>query len=259
MRKSAYFSDLAFAFFASFLPALCFLRFQTLPLLWATLVSVLFSIGVCLVVGAFFRKKYTKQRLKLAERREAEMLELHLALLTKEQQTDFFLERLPCLLDGFETMNDPPKKVKYAGHVLIECEKQVVHCRFAAAPLSADAALPILSYPTEKESVLVCNALDQNAKNLVAKFPLKVIEGQEVYLRLKEKEALPKHYRSEAAFEKKKKRRFQLWLQKRNANPFLAGGALTLVSSLVSPFPYYYLIMGVSMVFLSAIVRIFGK
>ncbi len=259
MRKSAYFSDLAFAFFASFLPTLCFLRFRKLPLLWATLVAVLLAVGVCLIVGAFFRKKYTKQRLKLVERRQAEMLELHLALLTQPQQTDFFLERLPCLLDDLETMNEPLKKVKHAGHVLIECEKYVTYCRFSAAPLSADAALPILSYPTEKESILVCNTLDQSAKNLVAKFPVKVIEGQEVYLRLKEREALPKHYRSEAAFEKKKKRRLQLWLQKRNANPFLAGGALTLVSSLFSPFPYYYLMMGVSMVFLSAIVRIFGK
>lgn len=255
MKKSAYLSDLAFAFAATFLPALCYLRFRNVPLGWATLVAVLLAIGVCIAVGSLFQKKYHKETLKARERREAEMLTLDLALLSPKDACAWVLERWNDLLE-----NEPvgASLVKYRGVWLIVGESHVAGCRFSGAPIQAESLLGLLAYPTEKECVMLCSDLDPSAKELAERFSLRTMRGEELYLRLKKSNRLPATYKSAVAFDKKKKRRGQLWFQKRNAKPFLTGGALTLISSLFSPFPYYYLVMGIALVSLSAVLRFWG-
>lgn len=254
MRKSAYFSDLAFVFTAVFLPALCFLRYRALPLGAALAASLLLAVGVCLPVAFLFQKKYNRKRLKNREQREAEKLILHLALLSQPEQAEFFLENLHCFF------NDEKREIVFKnGYAFIQTDQKLAFPCFRASALTADETLPLLSYPTEKEIYLFCNELDGKAEGFLAKFPLITFDGRETYLRLNAANCLPERYKSEAAFQKKKGRRLQLWFKKQNAKPFFSGGAFLLISSLFSPFPYYYLICGILLVATSVFVKAFGK
>ena len=254
MKKSAYFSDVAFAFTASFLPAICYLRYRGIPLAAAFFISLLFALGISLLTRLFLRRRYDEKQLKTYERKQAEMLAMHLAMLSQREQSLFCLERAQTLLD--EKQGELQRK---DGRFFIKTETRVAYCHFSLSPLTADQLLPILTYPTQLDTLLLCSGLTAEAKSLSARFSLRAIAVEEVYLRLKDAEQLPAEYKSAAAFTKKKKRRIQLWFQKSNAKPFLTGGSLVLVSSLFSPFPFYYLVMGCALILTSALVRIFGK
>ncbi len=252
MRKSAYFSDLAFAFCAAFLPALCFLRFKRIPLPWAIAVSILFGVGVALAVAARMKKRYAARALKANEQRETEKFALHLALLSPNEQAAFFAERADVVL------GEPCTVAASREWEFLETPSQVGYCRFRAAPLSADDALPILTRFTDKTPLLLCNALTDDGKSLLNRFGIRIITVEEIYLKLKDAELLPTQYKSEAAFAKRKKRIFSRFT-KRNARPFFTGGALLLLSSLFSPFPYYYLVFGVGLMAVAAVIRIAGR
>lgn len=268
MKKSAYFSDIAFAFTLTFLPTLCYLRYRKLGLGASFAVAALFGIAVCLLVAALMQKRYVKRKLKAAEQREAEMLRLHLALLSQKDQSEFFLERINSLFSSVDNIAgdgnkqetcDKPKLVTWDGKWFIQTPSSVYYCCFSASAVSANEALPLLSYPTEKEIMLLCGEVSTDAEAFFARFSLRFSTVNELYLKLKQAELLPQTYKSAAAFEKKKKRRFQLWFQKRNARPFLTGGTMVLVTSLFTPFPYYYLVTGCVMLLTAALVRLLGK
>lgn len=268
MKKSAYFSDVAFAFTLTFLPTLCYLRYRKLGLGISFVIAALLGIAVCLIVAALMQKRYTKRKLQATEQREAEMLRLHLALLSQKEQSEFFLERINSLFSSVDNVAeggnkqencDEERLVVRDGKWFIETASTVYYCFFSASAISANEALPLLSYPTEKETVLLCGDVSTDAEGFFARFSLRFLTMGELYLKLKQAELLPQTYKSAAAFEKKKKRRFQLWFQKRNARPFFTGGALVLITSLFTPFPYYYLVMGCAMLLTAALVRLLGK
>ncbi len=254
MKKLAYFSDVAFAFTAAFLPSLCYLRYRQVPLLWSALVSLLFGVGASMLTWSHLKKKHATATLKASEKRQMEQLSLHLVLLSQKEKTDFFIENAPTLI-GEEMQG---RKLS-SGKLFFDTKSQVVYCHFTLSPLTADDLTPLLSLDDTRAPVLLCNELDKTAEKLSAALSIKVLTLTEIYLKLKKSERLPKRYKGEEAFAKKKKRRFSLWIQKSNAKPFLTGGALLLLSSLFSPFPYYYLVVGFAMVMASAAVRIFGK
>ena len=380
MRKSAYFSDLIFAFCAASLPALCFLRFYRIPLFWAILAALLFGIGITLIVAQGMRKRFSSRALKASEMREREMLSLHLAMLSEREQTAFFAERAETVLgepitekskfeilslryaslqndsvrldfamgqgeerkqevgsgerltreqgatsgrgkeneqeatsgrgaeneqgatsgrgkeieqeatsgrgaeneqgatSGRETENEQGAtsgrgteneqgatsgqemagRLDFSGGRFLETATMVAYCRFRATALSADDTLPILTHPTDKTPLLLCNALNDEAKNLVSRFGLRFIGIDEIYAKLKKAELLPDKYRSEPAFTKRKTRIFS-GFSKKNARPFFTGGAMVLVASLYSPFPYYYLVFGIALTAISVLVKMFAR
>ncbi len=254
MKKLAYFSDLAFAFTAAFLPCLCYLRYRQVPLLWSAIVSLLFGVGVSMLTWSYLKKKHAVTVWKADEKRQMEQLTLHLTLLSPKEKYEFLAENAPVLIGEELNEKEPslPQPFFYT-------DSQVVDCRFTLSPLTADELSPLLSLGENRALVLLCNQLDKTAERLSAALSMKVLTLPTIYLKLKENERLPERYKGEEAFQKKKKRRFSLWMQKSNAKPFLTGGALLLLSSLFSPFPYYYLVVGFAMVATSAAVRIFGK
>lgn len=304
MKKSAYFSDLAFAFCAAFLPALCFLRFEKIPLFWAAAVAALFGAGISLAVSALIKKRCAAKALKAKDQRETEKFALHLALLSPAEQTAFFAERVEAVLgepmlvekekqaNGDEPLKREGKPLPYDGNVamgedgrplsedgrpvvapteggavvrdmnkerrFLETKTQAAYCRFKAAPLSADDTLPIVALSTEKIPVLLCNALNEDGKNLVSRFGIRILTVGEIFVKLKESELLPTKYKSEAAFAKRKIRIFS-GFTKQNARPFFTGGALILISSLFSPFPYYYLVFGIGLMTVAAVIRIAAR
>ena len=253
MKKFAYFSDLAFAFTAAFLPTLCLLRYRDIPILSAIFLSVAVGILVCLPISFFFQKNYRRKRLKNHEKEEAEKLLLHLAMLSQEEQANFFLERLQIFT------NEPGETRGEAGSFLIETDSCMLFPRFQAAPIGADDAMPLFNLNSTKKPILLCNKLSADANDFLKRFSIERVEGAEIYLRLKSNESLPNEYKSERAFEKKKKQRWAIFIKKENAKRFLTGGGLLLLSSFLSPFPYYYLVTGVALVGVSALVKVFGK
>ena len=86
---------------------------------------------------------------------------------------------------------------------------------------------------------------------------IQFIKGNDVYRMLKKGSALPEHYLGEDALPKKKKKR-ELWFAKSNSRRFLFGGTLILLTSLITPFPYYYLLSGSLLIISAVFVRIFG-
>lgn len=254
MKKLACFSDVAFAFTAAFLPSLCYLRYRQAPLFWSAIVSLLFGVGVSMLTWSYLKKKYATATLKASEKRQMERLSLHLALLTPKEKTDFIMENANTLV-GEEIEG---RKLS-SGKPFFYTDNQIVYCHFTLSALTADELTPLLSLGDNRAPVLLCNELDKTAEKLCSALSVKVLTLPTIYRKLKENERLPERYKGEEAFQKKKKRRFSLWIQKSNAKPFLTGGALLLLSSLISPFPYYYLVVGFAMVATSAAVRIFGK
>ena len=254
MKKLACFSDVAFAFTVAFLPSLCYLRYRQVPLFWSTIVSLLFGAGVSMLTWSYLKKKYATALWKAEEKRRLERLQLHLALLSPKEQSDFLTEYAPTLV-GEEIEG----RRLSSGKPFFYTDTQVVACLFTLSPLTADELRPLLSLGNNRTLVLLCNELDKTAEKLCSALSVKVLTLPTIYLKLKENDRLPERYKGEEAFAKKKKRRFSLWIQKSNAKPFLTGGALLLLSSLFSPFPYYYLVVGFAMIMASAALRVFGK
>lgn len=280
MRKSAYISDLAFAFCAASLPALCFLRFKRIPLAWAIALALLFGAGITLIVATGMRKRYSARTMKAKDKRETEKLSLHLAMLSHSEQTAFFAERAETILgepifntsvlntSALNTSADTTcqkenplpcdKKNSFDSPSFLETETMVGYCRFRAAPLTADDVLPILTLATEKRPVLLCNALTDESKSLLLRFGIHFVPVEEIFMKLKSAEELPEVYRSEPAFAKRKTRIFS-GFTKKNARPFFTGGTLILISSLFSPFPYYYLVFGCALVIVAATLRVIAR
>ncbi len=254
MKKSAYFSDLIFSFTVAFLPVLCYLRFRGVELWLSTLLSALLGICICGLVGLWMQKKYRGKKLKAQEKRRAEMLALHLALLSEREQAEFFAERAEAFTEA-----ENVRIRRLDGKHFVVTDKAVLFPLFLVSPITSNHVLPLLAQPTEKECVLLCPSLESDCERFLSGFTIRTFTAEEIYLRLKEGNALPAQYKSEKAFAKKKKRGFALWLQKKNARPFLTSGALLLISSLFSPFPYYYLLMGIFLTVTSMVIRIFGK
>ena len=129
-----------------------------------------------------------------------------------------------------------------------------LHLKFT--PVTADEVASAARWKTGKQKVLVCNLIDEYALALGEKLGLQFCLGEDIYQATKTANALPSEFLGDV--EKTPRRRFRLWLSKRNAKGFFTGGLLLLLSSLFSPFPYYYLVFGGGLFLLAFFVKIFG-
>lgn len=168
---------------------------------------------------------------------------LHLALLSDEQKTRLFIELL---------------SAKRFGKLKVYTPERFYSLRFSLAPVTADEALAYSRLKTGKPKTILCSKIEENAYKLCQKLGIQVQAGDEVYALFKEKNALPSSYLGEESTEKKYGRRVRLWFSRANAKGFLVCAALLLLTALISPFPYYYLVFGSLLLLTSVVVRIFG-
>lgn len=250
MKKSAYYSDLFFAFFTTAVFLLCLLRYLRFPLFAAFLVAFLGGAAVALFLSFLWKRKKERLFLRKKEELEAEKLALHLALLSTEELKSFLRPRLSLLLDGAQ-----PYAVN--GICFARTEKEVCSFCFSPTPLAADGVLPLLSQNGESY-LLFCNSLSPEGEKFCSRFAVKVKTVNEIYSLLKENGALPLVYKSERAFTQKKKRSFKMRFAKANASRFFVGGSMLLLTSLIVPFPYYYLVSGSILLCAATLIRIFG-
>ena len=250
MKKSAFISDLIFAFCAAFLICVCLLRYLTVPLILSALIALLFAVLTVLLLGAYWKKKRNAFLLKKSEEREKEKLLLHLAFLTDSAQSKLFFNAFAQTEES-----SPAPLLKKNG--LIQTPAQTVLARFRFGALRADEVSPLIRAESE-EKILYCGDLTKDAEDLLKRLGVVVKKGEESYLFLKERNALPRQYRGEESFTQRKKRRAGLWFSKNNSRRFLGGGCLLLITSFITPFPYYYLVIGGGLLLAAIFVRVFG-
>ena len=262
MKKTAFISDLLFSFFLVFAFVTCLFRYLGFALWLSALFAAVAGVAVTFFVWANLSKKRKLFFLKKAEEKEKDLLLFHLAALPFPKQTAIFKKALQ--LD--ETASNGEK----------------TYAKFLFEPLSANDLAEFIRREvlradaprakresrnkdanTESDNkapfTVYCNAADESAVKLCERFHIKLCSGEESYLLLKSKNALPKEYLGATDFAKRENRRFSVYFQKKNSRRFLVGGVLILCTSLLTPFPYYYLISGGLLLLVAALVRIFGK
>lgn len=247
MKKSAFISDLTFAFFTVFVFFVCILRYYRLPLPLAVAIGLVAGVLTALVLWRVWSKKRKTFLLKKSEEAEKEKLLLHLAFLSDGAQAEFFGRSV--LKEGGVLRADG----------LIEKEDELILPKFRFDKLCADDGAALLRADDEKKKTLFTGGLSEEAERLFKKLGVRICAGEETYLFLKEREALPSRYLGVSENVTKKKGRFSLWFSKSNSRAFFTGGCLLLLTSLITPFPYYYLAFGCILLTVAVLVRIFGR
>lgn len=255
MKRSAFVSDVAFAFVIVALPALCYLRFLRLPLSVAAICAILLGGAAAVFVYGRLKRKECRVRLRAKDRLEAEKLAVHLALLSGEERAKFFTERFSYL---FEDEENGCNAVRRRGVYFLEGSQVTALCHFQLTPLCSDDALPLLCEQTEGVFAILCNGLAQDAEEFLRRFDVRVVTIEEIYAALKQQNALPKTYLGERAFEQKRKRKSAIYFARSNSKRCLIGGAMLLLSSLLVPFPLYYLIFGGILLVSALLLRLYG-
>ena len=92
MKKSAFISDIVFAFLVIFLPAVCLFRYWRFPLAAAAALAALTGAFASLLTYFFLRWKREKLCLKKQDEETRDKLLLHLALQGKEENVKYFAE-----------------------------------------------------------------------------------------------------------------------------------------------------------------------
>ena len=248
MKRSAFISDIIFAFFAAFLFTLCLFRYLGLVLLSAILFAFVCGVLTAASVGSFLKSKRRTFFLKKSDEAQKEKFLLHLALLSDEGKTQFFLERL----------SSEQLPAKRFGRLRIYTTEAFYALRFSFIPVNSDDILRFSRLKTGKQKILLCTKIEETAYTLAEKLEIKILTGDEVYALLKEKNALPEMYLGEETAKSKRKRHFRLWFSRANAKRFLIAAILLLITALLSPFPYYYIVSGGVLLLSSLCIRIFG-
>ncbi len=248
MKRSAFISDVIFAFFTAFLFTVCIFRYAGVSLVSALLLSVLCGFLTAGGIGAFLQSRRRTVFLKKSDEAEKEKFLLHLAMLSDEGKTKFFLERL----------STPDFPIRRFGKLRLCSDEAFYLLRFNLAPVSSDELLVFSRLKTKKEKILLCSKIEESAYVLAQRLGIAVKTGEQVYALLKEKNALPNNYLSEESGENKRKRKLRLWFSRANAKRFLVAAALLAVTAFLSPFSYYYFVCGTILLLSAIFIRIFG-
>lgn len=243
MKRTAYLSDILFSYLLSALFSLCFFRYLRLSLLLSLLLALVVGALVALCVRALLLTKRRTLFLKKTEEEEKRKLLFHLALLSDREKTEFF----KTVLEGDS----------YVGRLRLALPTEFYFLHFKLSPVTADDVASYARLKTNKRKILLCSALSSEAADLCARFQIEVLDGEGVYRLVRERNALPAVYLGEENEEKKRKP-LRLWFSKGNAKRFLLSGGLVLLSSFLTPFPFYYLLFGSLLLVAALFVRLFG-
>ena len=248
MKRSAFISDVIFSMFVAFLLTLLIFRCAKISLTLSMPLSILCGVLTAASFGAYLQSRRRTVFLKKSDEAQKEKLLFHLATLSDEAKTRFFLERL-----SSETM--PAKRF---GRLRVYTDTAFYLLCFSIAPVSSDELLRFSRLKTGKEKIVLCAKIEESAYVIAERLGISVRTGEQVYAMLKSQDALPKDYPSGESKDRQRKRRLKLWFSRANAKRFLVAASLLAVSALISPFPYYYFIISALLLATAILVRIFG-
>lgn len=248
MKKSAFISDVLFTTFLTALFTLCLFRYLKIGFWLAVSLSLVCGILSGASAFAYLQSKRKSLYLKRSDEAQKEKFLLHLALLSDEQKRKYFTPLLA----------EEDKPIHSFGKRCLINEDTFWKLQFTLSPVNADAIAAFSRIRSLKKKVVLCSKIDEDAFLLCRRLAIEVKTGDDVYRFVKAKNGLPEKFLGEENADKKTKRRFRLWFAKNNSRRFLVGGALVLVTSLITPFPYYYLILGSLLLLAALFIRVFG-
>ncbi|MBQ8322697.1 MAG: hypothetical protein IJX91_01890 [Clostridia bacterium] len=247
MKKSAYISDILFTFFTAAVFTLCLFRYLGIDLVPALFLALICGALAAAAIGAWLTHKRRRFFLKRSDEALKQKLLLHLSLLSDEKKSALFYNVLRQRED-----------VKRMGKLRLVGQENFYFLNFRFSPVTPDEVAAISRLKTQKQKILLCNEIEESALRLCARLNIQVRAGDDVFRLLRAENALPKTYLGEDVATKKSKFHLRACFAKSNSRRFLVGGALILLSSLITPFPYYYLVSGTLLLVAAACIRIFG-
>ncbi len=247
MKRFAFYSDLLFSFLVGGISSLVLFRFLGISLPLALLLAFLCGGLVCGAIASVLLAKRKNLYLKRSDETQKQKLLLHLALLSDEAKTALFTKVLAA---------DEP--IKRFSRLRIFNKTTFFFLQFRLTPIGADEIPALARLKTGKQKTLLCAQIDEDALTLCRRLHIEVRTGEWTYALFKSQNALPERYLGDESGAPKRERRIKAWFSKKNAKRFLVSGALVLLLSRLTPFYYYYLLLGCSLLLVSIFVRIFG-
>ena len=244
--------DTFFIAFGGFLLLIVFLSYYFRPPL-----SILFSVILSLLFTLLYLKlsldKNQKQKLSKEEKKQKEFILNQLKLYTKTEQNDFF-ENL------IKTFNKEVERKK--GGLFIKNTDYAVFSFFSFDAIKKSDIVKVFnSISKSQKAIILSENFSEEIKNFADRFDgrISTVDGNELFIKLKEKEFLPKE---KLSFPEKKPFDFsplQNLLKKKKAKNFLLFGFLFILMSYFAPFKTYYIVSGSLFLIYSLILRIYGK
>ena len=249
MKKSAFLSDIIFTFFLVWIVTLCLFRHLKISLISSFILAVICGLLSACAHTLLLQSKRKMLLLKRSDAALKEKLSTHLALLGDEEKTQLF----SIALSALENAN-----VKRVGKLRLQSEQHLYFVCFRFAPVTTDDVARYSRYQTNKQKTIVCEHIEESALELCKRLHIEVRAGDFAFGLLRSQNALPENYLCDEPKKDKHKRRLQLCFARSNAKRFLTSATLILLLSLITPFPFYYLLFGGVLIALAIVIRIFG-
>ena len=186
MKKTAFISDILFAFFISTLSSLCLFRYLGAgtrgSLVLALLCGGLTACSVC----AFLQSKRRSFFLKRTDEAKKTQLFTHLALLSDKAKTEFFEQTIQ------RGKRIAPLRIQTAEHLYFLC--------FRFSPVSADEIARLSRLKSSKKKIVLCNRIDENAVALADNLGVGYQTAESVYQLVKDAGRLPEEFLGEETF-----------------------------------------------------------
>lgn len=237
-------ADTVFYAACAFLLGFCALRFWGVSSPLAALDCALLALAVG--TGVFFleRRSRRKKYLSAKQRAECDALLLHLSLSPPEQKAELLASAL----------SKEGRKTEYEGGSLC-VDGKAAELLFCMEPASADELARAIGRHGG-DFILYCNRLSDSAENLLKRFPVEAVRGEEVYGLLKRTDTIPAQLLGSVGAKKSHKEKLRAVFKKSSARPFFLSGTMLLIMSLFTLFPVYYLITGSVLLLLSVALRL---
>ena len=249
MKKSAFLSDIIFTFFLVWIVTLCLFRHLKTPLIAALVLAVVCALLSAFAHAAILQSKRKTTLLKRSDAALKEKLSMHLSLLGDEEKTKLFTTAL----SGLESA-----PVKRVGKLRLQSQTRLYFLCFRFAPVTTDDVARYSRYPNSKQKTLLCERIEESALELCRRLHIEVQAGDFAFELLRSQNALPETYLCDELPKDKRKHRLLLCFARSNAKRFLTSATLILLLSLITPFPYYYLVFGGILIVAALFIRIFG-
>ena len=249
MKKSAFLSDIIFTFFFVWIVTLCVFRHLKISLVSSFILALICGLLAACAHTLLLQSKRKTLLLKRSDAALREKLSTHLALLGDEEKSQLFAVALSALENA---------SVKRVGKLRLQSEKHLYFLCFRFAPVTTDDVARYSRYQTSKQKTLLCERIEESALELCNRLRIEVRAGDFAFALLRSQNALPEIYLCDEPKKDKHKRRLQLCFARSNAKRFLTSATLILLLSLVTPFPFYYLLLGGVLIAVAIAIRIFG-
>ena len=172
MKKLAFISDVFFYGALTAFFTLCFFRFLRISLFASALLALVCGGLVSCAAFCLISRKRKAVFLKRSQEREKQILLENLCLLSKEKQLKFFKT-----LFSLETQS--LEKTSNSTHFSSENAHYFLRLHFT--PVCQDEVAGVSRWKTQKQKIIVCNAVDEQAKSLADRLNIAFFTGDEIY------------------------------------------------------------------------------